>query len=216
MQWDALKDQLPHQSPDSINPADAYEPERSIHAKGSADTSAYRLKALQQRFEHQFLSRYPIINVPWLTRCVRNVAEADGGWTAEACLVFLVCAIASLCDCCTVDNIALAPQTVSRSPASAPSPAMLGVPASRHHAYQYWAMAKRRLGWALDAPAGLLTAQCMCLAGFWHLQNCAPRKARNMFQRAVECCDGGPYSNRMEQERPLASLIHLICADLIQ
>ncbi|KAH6867416.1 hypothetical protein B0T10DRAFT_572353 [Thelonectria olida] len=217
LEWDILKAQLPNPVQNPTSATDAYEPDRSIHSKASADTSANTLQRLRQRFEQQFLDRYPIISRPWLARCIRDVAENDGGWTAEACLVFLVCALASLCDCPTTDSTALTPQTISRSPSSVVSPAIPGVPASRLLAYQYWTMAKRRLGWALDAPAGLLTAQCLCLAGFWHLQNCAPRRARNMFHRAVESSSNREFcSSMMDEERPLARLIHLLCADLFQ
>ncbi|KAM5363035.1 hypothetical protein ACJZ2D_012220 [Fusarium nematophilum] len=217
LQWDILQAQLPSSIQFPVNATDACEPERSIHSKASADTSSGRLRTLEQRFEHQFLARYPIISRPWLARCVRDVAESDGGWTAEACLVFLVCAIASLCDCSTDDTAVLTPQTISRSPSSVISGPVSGMLASRRLAYQYWTMAKRRLGWALDEPVGLLTAQCLCLAGFWHLQNSAPRRARNMFYRAAESIRGRTSSpNTSDEERHLARFIHLLCADLLE
>lgn len=211
LQWDVLQSQFPSSIQSPINATDAYEPERSIHSKASADTSLSTLKRLQQHFEHHFLTRYPIISRPWLSRCIRDVAESDGGWTAEACLVFLVCAISSLCDCFIHDTTALTQQ----SPSSVVS--VSSILPSRRLAYQYWTMAKRRLGWALDEPAGLITAQCLCLAGFWHLQNSAPRKARNMFCRAAESVrDSKICSNLADEEAHLARFIHLLCTDLLE
>ncbi|KAH7182168.1 hypothetical protein DER46DRAFT_670541 [Fusarium sp. MPI-SDFR-AT-0072] len=212
LQWDVLRDQLPSSAQSPINTTDLYEPDRSTNSKASADTSSARLRALQQRFETQFLARYPIISRAWLTRCVRNVAERDGDWSAEACLVFLACAIASLCDCSAHD--ALTPQTTSMSPASAVSGSC--IPDSRRPAYQYWTMAKRRLGWALDEPAGLLAAQCLCLAGFWHLLNFAPRRARNMFYRAIESMRDMTFSSLPDIEKHLARFIHVLCTDLLE
>ncbi|PCD44584.1 hypothetical protein AU210_000041 [Fusarium oxysporum f. sp. radicis-cucumerinum] len=212
LQWDVLRDQLPSSAQSPINATDPYEPDRSTSSKASADTSSAKLRALQQRFETQFLARYPIISRPWFTRCVRNVAESDGDWSAETCLVFLACAIASLCDCS--DHDALTPQTTSMSPASTVSGSCM--PNSRRPAYQYWTMAKRRLGWALDEPAGLLSAQCLCLAGFWHLLNFAPRRARNMFYRAIESMRDMTFPSLPDIERHLARFIHVLCADLLE
>jgi hypothetical protein len=214
LQWDVLQAQLPSSAQSPINATDAFEPDSSTHSKASADTSSARLRALQKRFETQFLARYPIISRPWLARCVRDVAERDGDWSAEACLVLLVCAIASLCDCSTHD--ALTPQTTSMSPASVASGSGSGMPTSRRLAYQYWTMAKRRLGWALDEPAGLLAAQCLCLAGFWHLLNCAPRRARNMFYRSIESMRDRTFSSLPDNEEHLARFIHLLCTDLLE
>ncbi|KAF5539491.1 C6 transcription factor [Fusarium mexicanum] len=213
LQWDVLRNQLPSSAQSPIITTDSYEPDRSINSKASADTSCAGLRALQQSFENQFLARYPIISRPWLTRCVRNVAESDGEWSAEACLVFLACAIASFCDCPAHD--ALTPQATSMSPVSAASGSYM--PKSRRRpAYQYWTMAKRRLGWALDEPAGLLAAQCLCLAGFWHLLNFAPRKARNMFHRTIDSMRDMTSSSLSDTERPLARFMHILCADLLE
>ncbi|TVY69364.1 hypothetical protein Focb16_v000064 [Fusarium oxysporum f. sp. cubense] len=212
LQWDVLRNQLPSSAQSPIDTTDPYEPDRSTNSKATADTSSAGLRALQQRFETQFLARYPIISRPWLTRCVRNVAESDGDWSAETCLVFLACAIASLCDCSAHD--ALTPQAASMSPASAVSNSCM--PNSRRPAYQYWTMAKRRLGWALDEPAGLLAAQCLCLAGFWHLLNFAPRRARNMFYRAIESMRDMTFPSLPDIERHLARFIHVLCADLLE
>ncbi|UPK94338.1 hypothetical protein LCI18_005273 [Fusarium solani-melongenae] len=213
LDWAILNDQLPTET--HISTTDVYEPERSIHSKASPDTSINRLARLRQSFEHHFLVRYPIISRPWLARCVRDVAEDGGGWTAEACLVFLVCAVASLHDCPVGDNPGLTPQTTSFSPPSAVSLARPGMPVSRLLTYQYWTMAKRRLGWALDTPGGLLTAQCLCLAGFWHLQNCAPRKAQNMFCRAIDSTSDGSFRPSNTEEKSLGEHIHLLCIDLV-
>ncbi|KAK2682092.1 hypothetical protein RAB80_000038 [Fusarium oxysporum f. sp. vasinfectum] len=202
LQWDVLRNQLPSSAQSPIDTTDPLLPIRSSAG----------LRALQQRFETQFLARYPIISRPWLTRCVRNVAESDGDWSAETCLVFLACAIASLCDCSAHD--ALTPQAASMSPASAVSNSCM--PNSRRPAYQYWTMAKRRLGWALDEPAGLLAAQCLCLAGFWHLLNFAPRRARNMFYRAIESMRDMTFPSLPDIERHLARFIHVLCADLLE
>ncbi|KAF5006571.1 hypothetical protein FDECE_7046 [Fusarium decemcellulare] len=214
LDWAILKDQLPTET--QINTTDEYEPERSIHSKATPDTSIKRLQRLRQHFEHHFLDRYPIISRPWLVRCIRDVAEDDGGWTAEACLVFLVCAVASLHDCLVGNNLGLTPQATSLSPSSAVSSARPGISTSRLLAYQYWTMAKRRLGWALDAPGTLLTVQCLCLAGFWHLKSCAPRKARNMFYRAVESTRDGSFRPSNSEEKYLGGHIHLLCIDLVQ
>ncbi|KAH7190699.1 hypothetical protein BKA60DRAFT_686677 [Fusarium oxysporum] len=215
LDWAMLKDQLPNSTETTISTTNMYEPERSIHSKAGVDTSINRLGRLRQRFERQFLARYPIISKSWLARCIRDVAEDGGGWAAEACLVFLVCAVASLSECSGTENSDLTLQTTSFSASSVVSSARSGGPASRLLAYQYWTMAKRRLGWALDAPGGLLTAQCLCLAGFWHLQNCAPRKARNMFYRAVENISDRP-SCPNDTEKSLVGHIHLLCVDLVQ
>ncbi|KAF5598655.1 C6 transcription factor [Fusarium pseudocircinatum] len=212
LRWDVLRNQLPSLAQSPIVTTDPYEPDRSTNSKASANTSSARLRALQQRFETQFLVQYPIISRPWLTRCVRNVAESDGDWSAEACLVFLVCAIASLCDCSAPD--AWTPQTTSMSPASAVSGSCIHN--SRRSAYQYWTMAKRRLGWALDEPAGLLAAQCLCLAGFWHLLNLAPRRARNMFYRAIESMRDMTFPTLPDDERHLARFIYVLSADLLE
>lgn len=214
LEWDVLRAQLPHLPEDLIHVKDAYEPERCIQSKASADTSIHNLQQLRQRFERKFLTRYPVISRPRLARYILDVAENGGDWTAESCLVFLVCAMASLCDCLAVDGTPPTAQSTMQSPFSAATPV---APASRQSAYQYWTMAKRRLGWALDTPAGLLTAQCLCLAGFWHLQNCAPTKARNMFHRAAESASSqGLGLNMMGEERVLASFVHLLCTDLFQ
>ncbi|KAF5709240.1 glucose transport transcription regulator RGT1 [Fusarium globosum] len=212
LHWEALRNQLPSSAQFSINPTDSHEPDRSTNSKASADTSSTRLRTLQQRFETQFLARYPIINRPWLTRYFRNVVESDGDWSAEACLVFLACAIASLCDCSSHD--VLTPHANSLSPASTISGSYM--PNSRRPAYQYWTMAKRRLGWALDEPSGLLTTQCLCLAGFWHLLNFAPRRARTMFYRAHESMRDINFSSLPDTERPLARFIHVLCADMLE
>ncbi|KAF4428937.1 hypothetical protein FACUT_9200 [Fusarium acutatum] len=212
LQWDVFRNQLPSSAQSPINTTDLCEPDRATNPKASADTSSAGLRALQHRFETQFLSRYPIINRPWLTRCVRNVAESDGDWSAEACLVFLTCAIASLSDCSSHD--ALTPQTTSTSPASAISGSC--IPNSCRPAYQYWTMAKRRLGWALDEPAGLLATQCLCLAGFWHLLNLAPRRARNMFYRAIDSMRDMAFSSLPDDQRSLARFIHVLCTDQLE
>ncbi|KAF5573823.1 C6 transcription factor [Fusarium pseudoanthophilum] len=212
LQWDVLRNQLPSSVQCPNNTTDQYEPDRSTNSKASADTSSARLRTLQQCFETQFLVWYPIISRPGLIRCVRNVAESDGDWSAEACLVFLVCAIASFCDRSGHD--ASTPQATSFSPASATSGSY--IPSPRRSAYQYWTMAKRRLGWALDEPAGLLTAQCLCLAGFWHLLNFASRRARNMFYRAIESMRDVIVSSLPDDERHLVRFIHVLCADLLE
>ncbi|KAF5593502.1 glycoside hydrolase superfamily [Fusarium subglutinans] len=212
LQWDVLRNQLPSSAQSPIITTNSYEPDRSINSKASADTSCAGLRALQQSFETQFLARYPIISRPWLTRCVRNVAESDGEWSAEACLVFLVCAIASFYDCPAHE--ALTPQATSISSVSAASGSYM--PKSRRPTYQYWTMANRRLGWALDEPAGLLAAPCLCLAGFWHLLNFAPRKARNMFYRAIDSMRDMTSSSLSDTERPLARFMQIICADLLE
>ncbi|KAG5795636.1 hypothetical protein H9Q69_005315 [Fusarium xylarioides] len=212
LQWNVLRNRLPSSVQSPINTTDPYEPDRSANSKASADTSSAGLQTLQQRFETQFLVWYPIISRTWLTRCVRNVAENGGDWSAEACLVFLVCAIASLCDCSAHD--ASTAQATSMSPESAVSDSCMR--SSRRPAYQYWIMAKRRLGWALDEPAGLLAAQCLCLAGFWHLLNLAPRRARNMFSRAVESMRDITFSSLPETEKPLAGFLNVLCADLLE
>ncbi|KAH7166573.1 hypothetical protein EDB81DRAFT_782448 [Dactylonectria macrodidyma] len=216
LEWDVLKAQLSNLPGELLHAKDGYEPDRCIQSKGSADTSTHGLQRLRQRFERKFLTRYPIISRPRLARYIRDVAENGGDWTAEACLVFLVCAIASLCDCLATDSTTPTAQSVIHSPFSASTPGT-PAPVSRQSAYQYWTMAKRRLGWALDTPAGLLTAQSLCLAGFWHLQNCAPTKARNMFRRAAESAsDRGLGLNIMDEEKGVASFTHLLCTDLFQ
>ncbi|KAF5687153.1 glucose transport transcription regulator RGT1 [Fusarium denticulatum] len=212
LQWDVLRNRFPSSAQSPIVTTDPYEPDRSTNYKASANTSSARLRALQQHFETRFLVHYPIISKPWLTRCVRNVAESDGDWSAEACLVFLVCAIASLCDCSAHD--ASTPQTTSMSPASAVSGSCINN--SRRSAYQYWTMAKRRLGWALDEPTGLLAAQCLCLAGFWHLLNFAPRRARNMFYRAIESMRDMAFPSLPDDERHLVQFIYVLSADLLE
>ncbi|KAH7117440.1 hypothetical protein EDB81DRAFT_243839 [Dactylonectria macrodidyma] len=216
LEWDVFRAQLSNLPEHLIHFNDAHESESSIQSKASADTSIHSLQTLRQRFERKFLARYPIISKPRLSRYIRDVAANGGDWTAEACLVFLVCAIASLCDCLAADGTTPTTQASIHSPYSAATP---GTPTSvsRQSAYQYWTMAKRRLGWALDTPAGILTAQSLCLAGFWHLQNCAPTKARNMFHRAAKSAsDRGLGLNIMDEERAIAIFTHLLCTDLFQ
>ncbi|KAH7140077.1 hypothetical protein B0J13DRAFT_527730, partial [Dactylonectria estremocensis] len=214
LEWDVMKAQLRNLPGNLIHAKHADEPERCIQSKASADTSTLGLQRLRQCFERKFLTRYPIINRPRLARCIRDVAENGGDWTAESCLVFLVCAIASLCDCLASDGTTPTVQSVIGSPFSAATP---DATVSRQSASQYWTMAKRRLGWALDAHVGLLAAQCLCLAGFWHLQNYAPTKARNMFHRAAESAsDEGLGLSMMDEDQALGDFVHLLCTDLFQ
>lgn len=189
--WDVLKDKLTDSlAADLTSAQDPYETERSAQSNGSADTSIGRLKQLRQRFERRFLSRYPVLSIARMQRYVRDVAENDGSWTAESCVVFLACAIALQCGCCVVSG-----------------------DMSRPGAQQYWTMAERRLGWALDTPGRLVGTQCLCLAGFWHLQNCAPRKARRMFLRAAESAsDGALSSDFAPDEMPLVQYLHTLCS----
>ncbi|KAH6695265.1 hypothetical protein F5X68DRAFT_243805 [Plectosphaerella plurivora] len=169
------------------------ETERPSQSRGTADTSISRMRLLGGCFERCVLGRYPVLRPARLRRHIFDVAESGGDWSAESCLVFLVGAIALRCSCCSSES----------------------APASASAANQYWTMASRRIGWALDTSDRLLGIQCLCLAGFWHLKDCAPRKARGMFVRAAEgAMDAVRDLELRADDVPLAKYLHALCGNI--
>jgi hypothetical protein len=167
------------------------ETERPAQSRGTADTSISRMKHLGGCFERSVLVRHPLISPSRLRRHIFDVAESGGDWSAESCLVFLVGAIALRCGCCSSEA------------------------ASASAARQYWTMAKRRLGWALDTPNRLLGIQCLCLAGFWHLKDGAPKKARGMFIRAAEgAMDAVRDLELRVEDVTLVTYLHALCSNI--
>lgn len=189
--WNVWAEELAN-IPGTIIPAhNTSETERPAQSRGTADTSISRMKHLGGCFERSVLARHPVISHSRLRRHIFDVAESGGDWSAESCLVFLVGAIALRCGCCT-------PETASASAAR-----------------QYWTMAKRRLGWALDAPDRLLGIQCLCLAGFWHLKDGAPKKARGMFVRAAEgAMDAVQDLQLRVEDVSLMRYLHALCSNI--
>ncbi|KAK5044658.1 hypothetical protein LTR84_010550 [Exophiala bonariae] len=216
LRWEIFQGEpFNHYEPPSGGFWGMYEPERSATQKASADTSLACLQKLKQQFEQKFLLHYPIVRPAHLNRWIRSVAESGGDWNAESCLVFLVCALASLCSCGTMaDTVQMtdgSPWSTMSQGRSSFSSGIVSRSKASQSAYQYWTMAKRRIGWALDNRGGLIGPQCLCLAGFWHLQSNAPLKARNMFQQAADSAQTQWRSlHTSEDERSLAIFLHLL------
>jgi hypothetical protein len=94
-------------------------------------------------FETYILPGLPILDITQLRRYISLVGEYGVPWSADACLLLLVAALASKC----------------RGELEEPSSSGF------ESAHRYWNMAKKRLAWALEEHS-LLGAQCQFLTWF--------------------------------------------------
>jgi hypothetical protein len=127
----------------SIQESSATSREPTTTRGESAACAVRDLLVLLGTFETYILPGLPILDMTQLRRYVSLVGEYGVPWSADACLLLLVAALASK----------------YRGELEEPSPSGSESP------YRYWNMAKKRLAWALEEHS-LLGAQCQLLAGF--------------------------------------------------
>ncbi|VUC30083.1 unnamed protein product [Clonostachys rosea] len=169
----------------------------------SATCAAETLLALVDIFQATFLPSIPILNTEDLRGYVLHIGEYGDMWNVEACLVFMVAALASM----------LRPTSTSLQHGSS----------TVSMALRYWNMAKKRLAWALE-ESGIVAAQCQLLAGIWYIYASEPAAAFQMLNGSLLAIDiessrpglsTGGEERRQPKHSELRDNIRYMCTSLL-
>ncbi|KAL3496923.1 hypothetical protein BJX62DRAFT_232119 [Aspergillus germanicus] len=158
--------------------------------KESASCDVRQLLGLLSTFETYILPGLPILDIGQLRRYISLVGEYGVPWSADACLLLLVAALAS--------NYRGELEETSSSESES--------------ARRYWNMAKKRLAWALEEHS-LLGAQCQLLAGIWYLWNFEPNAACRMVTGALEAVDSIRHGSLLDESAGAA--IRAVCVAVL-
>ncbi len=117
------------------------------HALPCADLT--ELLRLEAKFIENVHMKNPIINLRTLRQLILRCAENGLEWSSSTCLVTLVCALGAI-------SRRYKPQSGINE---------LGSNEETRLAWQYWAVATKRLGFVIG-KSDLESVQCLCLTGF--------------------------------------------------